>query len=743
MKNIPYEPFDKIVLRTPLKSFSYLQHFFSGTDLNIDSLKKELQDPVLKEAIFLASPDLHEQLNAWLNGKTLIKKDLNRLLYSITKYLSRLSSRCTPFGLFAGVSVGSFSDENKVVIRDISKYKRKLRLDMNYTVALAIHLSNIPEIKNQIRFYPNTSKYISGSQLRYVEYKYNNARRMHHIAAVDNSEYLQKVLDKAECGAFISDLANMLVDDEIAFEEAEYFINELIGNQILISELEPSVSGEDLLVQTINILEKLEGINEIKSKLIEIKSDIDKINSFPLGVDISKYFDLVEKIKTLEVEFHLKFLFQVDMTEPDNKVSVSNEIANDILKALNIFNIISPKPGETNLTKFKDAFYERYEDTEISLLQALDTETGIGYLDNQSGVGIPSPLIDDLALPSRTGNSYKLNWNSYDSFILTKYLNAIKNGDSEIEIIDAEIEKYTKEPDWTDLPKTMSAMVQLFKEDQKDLIYIKSCGGSSATNLLGRFAHTDEAINDFIQEIADFEQNVESDKILAEIVHLPESRTGNVLLRPIIRKYEIPYLAKSNLREEYQISPDDLLISVKRNRLVLRSKKLNKEIIPHLSNAHNFSNDALPVYQFLCDLQTHNLRGGIGFYWGALQNEFEYLPRVRYRNIIFSFSEWRIKMENFEKITKLENNDSLLSEFQKWRNSLNIPAWVSLTDGDNKLTLNLDNALCIKTLISLVKKRPSFILTEFYLNNENAFIENNNGIYANEFIFAFKIKQQQ
>ena len=253
MKNIPYEPFDKIVLRTPLKSFSYLQHFFSGSDLNIDSLKKELQDPVLKESIFLASPDLYEQLEAWLNGKNLVKKDLNRLLFSITKYISRLSSRCTPFGLFAGISVGSFSNENKVIIRDISKYKRKLRLDMNYTVALAIHLSNLPEIKKQIRFYPNTSKYISGSQLRYVEYKYNNARRMHHIAAVDNSEYLQKVLDKAESGAFISDLANMLVDDEITFEEAEYFINELIENQILISELEPSVSGDDLLVQTINV----------------------------------------------------------------------------------------------------------------------------------------------------------------------------------------------------------------------------------------------------------------------------------------------------------------------------------------------------------------------------------------------------------------------------------------------------------------------------------------------------------
>jgi len=742
MNNIPYKPFNKFVLRTPLKSFNYLQKFISGSETDIESLKKELQDSVIKESIFLASPDLYEQLNVWLNGKELAKKDLNRLIYSIIKYISRLSSRSTPFGLFAGVSLGRFSDQNQIVIADISSFRRKLRLDMNYTVALAIHLSNIPEIKKQIKFYPNNSKYIFGDQLRYVEYKYSNARRIHHITAVDNSEYLQLILRKAESGAFISDLTSLLIDDEITKEEAEFFINELIDSQILFSELEPSVSGDDLLLQTLSVLEKLEGINEIKTKLKEIKSDIDRINSLPLGIDISNYFDLVEKIKTLHVDYQLKFLFQVDLSKPTYEVQIKKKVSNDILKALNVFNRISIKSDESNLTKFKNSFYERYEDAEIPLLQALDTETGIGYLDDQLGSGIPSPLVDDLSLPTRTVNSLKKNWDNYNTFILKKYLEAIENGKSEIEITDKELEQVTQEPDWNDLPKTMSAVVQLFRQGDDELIYIKNCGGSSAANLLGRFAHTEEAINDFVTEIAEYEQRVESEKILAEIVHLPESRTGNVLLRPIIRSFEIPYLAKSNVKQEYQINPDDLFISVKRNRLVLRSKRLNKEIIPQLSNAHNFTFNALPVYHFLCDLQTYNQRGGIGFSWGSLKNEFEYLPRVKYGNVIFSLAEWNIRKEHIEKLIKIENSDNLYSEFQKWRKECNIPVWVSLIDGDNKLTLNLENVLCIKTLISLVKKRRSFTLTEFYLNKENAFIKNKNDIYANEFIFAFKIIQQ-
>lgn len=248
MSKIKYESFDSFVLRTPLKSFDYLQELFSKTEIDKESLKKALQDTVIKESIFLASPDLYSQINEWINGEGLKEKDENRLIYSVLKYVSRLSSRSTPFGLFAGISVGKLDDETNINIPDISGYKRNLRLDMNYSVALAMHLSTLPEIKEQIKFYPNTSIYTTGDQLRYVEYNYHNAKRVHHIVAVDNSIYLQQLLKLASTGESIKNLANSLVEDEISYDEANEFINELIENQILISELEPSVSGDDLLM---------------------------------------------------------------------------------------------------------------------------------------------------------------------------------------------------------------------------------------------------------------------------------------------------------------------------------------------------------------------------------------------------------------------------------------------------------------------------------------------------------------
>jgi len=743
-----YKPFKKIIQRIPLKPINYFKNFLTKSNDTGNFLNEIINNNIIKEAFYLASPNLHTKIIKLSEGKITDKKEIDKLEQSVYKYISRMSSRSTPFGLFAGVSVGKLSNETNINLAAITENKRNLRLDMNYLVSLSIELSKVPEIKKQLKFYPNTSIYSVGKNLRYIEYKYIKSKRVHHIVAVYNSDYLEKILTLAKEGANIYNLSKCIIDEEITFEDAKKFIHELIDNQILISELEPSVTGNDFLNQIITVINKLKGVDIIKQKLYILKKAIQDINKEQLGIDISKYEEIIEQLKDLYPEFDSKYLFQADMYKPITNLTVKSEIAENLLKAIEILNRMTLKPVETNITKFRDAFYKRYEDVEIPLLNALDTETGIGYLQNNSGSGVLSPLIDNIALPGvQNNNSIKINWNSINSFLLKKHTQAIKENKHEIIISDNEIKKYTKEAIRDDLPPTIYAMVQIYKSENGEEIYLQNAGGSSAVNLMGRFAHTNSNIQDFLSEITDFEQKNEPDKILAEIVHLPESRTGNILLRPTIRKYEIPYLAKSSADEEHTIHPQDLMISVKQNKIVLRSKKLNKEIIPRLSNAHNYSFNALPVYQFLCDLQTQNLRSGVGFNWGSLETEFSFLPRVKYRNIIFSFARWRIQKDEFEKLikinpkeknSKIKEDNKLLSAVKFWRKEKNIPIWTALEDGDNKLTLNLENLLSIKTLISLVKNRPNFVLVEYFLNKQNAFIKNEDDYYANEFIFAFK-----
>lgn len=738
--NQSYKNFENFVFRTPLLSLNYIQSKFNEKVTSIETIQEICRSPIINEAIFLASPDLHSQLIKWLNNELTNQKEINQLIYSITKYLLRMGSRCTPFGLFAGYSLGKFGDQSKIVLNDVNNYYGHLRLDMNYLCALAMDLAKKPKIKKQIKFYPNSSIYSSGNNLRYVEYQYINGRRNHFVVGIENSEYLQLILKVAKKGALVKELVNLLIDDEITYQEAEEFIEELIESQILISELEPSVTGSEFLDQIINILKPLNDIDDILRYLHEIKSDIQSICNQTIGISVNNYTDIPNKLSNLNTKYDLKYLFQTDMVIFCKENMLAKNVADDVIKGIEILNRFTPSWSDENLLKFKEAFYERYEERVMPLSKVLDVESGIGYIQSNGGGDI-SPLVDDLVIPAKSNQIERtIKWNAIHSFLQKKYNESITKGLKEVEIFDKEIQDF--ELNWNDLPHTISTMVEVTElsdeEGKNPTIYLSSAGGSSAVNLLGRFCHSNDSLLKYVREITENEQNNNKDKIFAEIVHLPESRTGNILLRPELRDYEIPYLAKASASTKKQIALDDLYISVKQGKkIILHSKCLNKEIVPRLSTAHNYSNSALPIYQFLCDLQTQDLRKGVNFNWGPLAGEYSFLPRVKYRNIILSKATWNIKQQDVDGLVKTINDNEFKIKVKQWKEKFNLPDYVLLVDGDNELLIHLNNLLCIKTLLSLVKKRPGFQLKEFLFNSEKALVKRGEENFTNQVIFSF------
>jgi hypothetical protein len=729
-----YKVFDNYVLRTPLLTIDYFLKLTGENKVTDNQLKDVFSDPIIKEAIYLASPVLFKEIEKWSIGKNLDEK--GKIRNSFLKYLSRICSRPTPFGLFSGCSIGRFFHETNIE-RDNALNKRHTRLDMNLTGLIVKYLQEISLIKEQLFFLPNNSLFEIGDSIRFIESKYNsNSFLIHKIIEVESSDYLKKIIRFSNGGKNIIQLANQLVSTDISFEEAKDFIIELIDSQILISELEQTVSGTENFDHILSIFERVDDKNPLFQNLKLIKSKLTELDNQDQN-NVNSYLEIVSLLKEFNITMNEKYVFQTDLIIGNNHNTLNKDLVDNIkegLVAINKISTFNTENRNADLLDFKNAFYERYETKEISLALALDKEIGLGYPIN-SGKGDLNPLIDDLVFNKSVNPEITASWSTFNIFLFNKIIKAEKKGEKIIEIKEEEM---PLEANWSDLPDTFSTIAQIVTIENKNMIRLNGFMGSSAGNLFGRFCHGDPDVNKFVKEIIHIEDDLNPNKILAEIVHLPEDRLGNVLMRPSLRNYEIPFLSRSTKSNEQQIPISDILISVRNNRLFLRSKKLNKEICPKLTTAHNYRQSTLPIYRFLCDMQSMDKRNMLVFDWNnVMHSVLTFFPRVTYKKIILSTAKWKITHDKVENLLKIKDDKSYLEKIEDFMFQYNIPKLVYLVDGDNKLLINMHNLSSVKMFLSLIKNKDSFFLEEFLFSENTICTDSVGKGYVNEFVFAF------
>ena len=723
-----YTNLQKYILRTPLLPINNIRQLVKDGVITKESLLEVCADETVMEALFIASPSFYREVQKWREGKLPNSKEEDKVMQGLYRYFARMCTRCTPFGMFAGITAGTVTDKTEIKMSPKETNVTNVRLDMNYVCALAKDIAEIPEIKEQILFYPNNSMYRIGEKMRYVEYSFNNARRSHHISAVDASEYLMRVINEAKQGRKLLDLAQLIVDDDISIDDAKDFIDEVVASQLLTAELEPTVIGADPLEQMIAVLDKYTEnavATDIKNKLIGINELIKQPK---------RYDDIKQLLSAFTTAYDEKYLFQADMLLKPAVNTVSSDIPDQVFKAVTFLNRVTPFFENENLRRFKEAFYARYEDEEIPLAQALDNETGVGYLQNTySGI---TPLVDNIVFPAAQQNYQNSIALPFHLMMQQKLANTLQHGERQVSLDESDLDIF--EVKWDDTQETLSAFIEMIDDKH---FFVKSAGGASAAYLIGRFCHLDKDILGLTQEIIQRDE-ANKDCVYAEIVHLPESRVGNILHRPTIRQYEIPYLAQSSLPIENQIDLDDLMVSVRYDKILLRSKKHNKLVIPRLTTAHNYSFNALPVYQFLCDMQNYEKRGGFNFSWGSIENTLPYLPRVVFGDAILSLEKWNFFKKDIDSLNTIKDTDERIDKFMEMAKQKNISNEVLLEDGDNELYFDLTNRFCVKALLDYIKKRFSFTLKEFPFANAESPVKSAEGCFANEMIFAY-YKQKQ
>lgn len=204
-----FQPFEKFVYRLPTFSINQLMKILNAEE----ELLKWFMDERIGETIYVGSPDLYKELQKLINGEIKEEDKKCKIEISLVKYISRMSTRCTPFGLFATCSVGKIDETIQFDITN--EFGRCTRLDMYYLCALAQFLGYLPDIRREVCYYSNNTLYKVGKCIRYIEYKYLNKRRMHTISSVERSKYLDAILKKAASGIRIKEIERYLNEQEI------------------------------------------------------------------------------------------------------------------------------------------------------------------------------------------------------------------------------------------------------------------------------------------------------------------------------------------------------------------------------------------------------------------------------------------------------------------------------------------------------------------------------------------------
>ncbi|HEU5055814.1 MAG TPA: lantibiotic dehydratase [Kofleriaceae bacterium] len=746
----PYADGGFFVLRSPLLPLDEFYRWGDDLERRADDealardaarvrarLRALVQRPEIREAIFVASPGVEESLDHWLRDPDGERgQKVERSLY---KYMARMAMRSTPFGLFAGGSVGRIADQTSLVIGRLSSCRRHTRLDGDYLDALCRALLADPAVRAGLTVRPNSSLYAAAGRLRLAEARLVGKVRSYHLVAIEPDHYLTAVLERAAAGARPGELAGHLVelDPEISVEEASTFIDELIDNQILLPDLTPAVTGPAPLDDMLAQLSTVPAAAPAVTVLERARDAIAALDQAGLGNDPARYRAIADDLGALPAPVELPRLFQVDMTKPAPELTLSRALLADVVRGVDLLRRLSPAAPDP-LQAFREQWNRRYEGREVPLCEVLDEESGIGFARASTPGAEAAPLL--AGIPFGGGqNEARAPVGPAQRHLADLLSRALARGEDEVVLGDDDLTALENKspppaPDAFQMQVRIGAASPEAMAQGDVRLYISSFWGPSGAMMLGRFCHADPDL--FAHVIAHLraEEAHRPDAIFAEIVHLPEGRLGNVIFRPVLRDHEIPFLGRAGVPRERQIPVTDLLVSVRGSRIVLRSRALGVEIVPRLTTAHNFSGTGgLGLYRFLCTLQAQVGAAGLDF--GAF-DLLPFRPRVSTGRFVIATRRWRVDGPDLERLGA-KTRSGRFAAVQALREKHRMPRHVLVMDGDNHLPIDLENVLAVEALAALVKGRPSQTFGEIAPGPDEAILRGPDGRFQHEIVIPF------
>lgn len=703
---------DVIAVRAPTWPVELLEGCL-GSDDPVASLREIFADPQRRDALALASMDVLRALDA--------DDESPRLVQTLMRYLLRMTLRPTPFGLFATTATAEAADVTCLEVTPVADVVTSQRLAVDVVRDLLDEIRAEPEVRASRVWRTNPTAHLVAESVHYVETRRGTAGLSHHLVAAHDDGALSQTLALATAGITLAGLAEAVASTlGVQRAEADSYVEDLAEAQLLVDDLQIAVAGLPAEEQVIAAL-PADLTTDLRTACAALTT------SSPWAERLTQVGSALD----LPVSSNLAV---VEAVRAPGQMTIGPAVVDELRRGVELLARLSGRQAPPDIESFAAAFTERWGSRWVPLLAALDHESGIDFDRSVD----KTPLLDGIEMGHPSVPT--VPFGSRDAGLVRLLVEALRDRRLEVDLDDLLIAQL--QPRQPSVPMTAYALTcriaaaDAAAMDSGELeIHLRNVNGPAGSRMLGRFTHGDDALCSAVRRHHAREAKCYPDAIVAEVVHLPEGRVGNILSHPVLRDHEIVLLSGSALPASQQIRPAELLVGVVAGEVQLRRASDHKRVIPRMTTAHAYTYGNIGIYRFLCQLQNADGSQAMSWSWGALSGA-PFLPRVRAGRLVVSLATWHVSARE---VADLKGPDPL-SRVAALRARTGMPRWVTVGTGESELPLDLDNALCAAALVDVLDHGHTEIV-EIWPPLDRLPARGVEGRYVTELVVAFSSRE--
>jgi thiopeptide-type bacteriocin biosynthesis protein len=722
-----YQPVDFVTVRAPLLPVECYRAL-----ANEKRQAELLSDPRVVTAVAVGSPSLLGAIERFKRSG-LTERDADRMRAKLRRYQIRMATRPTPYGLFAGVSLALWGENTDLRVRATSS-RTGSRPDMAWLMNLVMSAEADPAIRKHLSFVANPLAVVEAGRLSLSERAPNGRTNSGVPVSVRATSVVKRALALARAPIPYEDLVARLCEatPSATVEKVEKLLQELWEQTVLLTDLRPPLTSSSPAGYAAECLARIPEAADVAAKLNRF---IGALATWD-GLQVDERTEAFKSLLTeagIPLDGSQQVPVQVDMAM-SLAGRIGKSVAREAAQMAELLLRLSPYPrGMAMLAGYRQQFVSRYgHDREVSLKELLDPQRGLGP-PSFHGHGGTGP--DQAKAAQRAQTLTQLACTA-----LRRHERAVLLDQQIVKRLETSLPAYDTSPVSLDINVLVGAR-SAAAIDSGDFILVlgPNLGAQSAGRNLGRFADLlapDGACA--LERAAAAEQAHAPDRLCAEAVYLPANfRLANVVIRPSVRTYEVAVGVTPGVPFSQVIPLDELVVGVDRNRFYVRWPSAGKRVnfsAGHMLNSHN----APAVIRFLTELSNDGKTMLSSFDWGPAES-FQYLPRVQAGRMVLRPAQWRIQKSEFT----VESPAAFRSGLDRWRADWDVPQLVSLSVGDNRLILDLDQDIEAGELKAEIQKLGDFqsiVVQEVLPALEEAWLQGEEGHYYSELVVSLILR---